>query len=52
MGLREIGWGDAEWIHLAQDRDCWQAFVDAVVSLWVLAPWSYLINITYLYRQV
>jgi hypothetical protein len=21
MDLREIGWGDVEWIHLAQDRD-------------------------------
>jgi hypothetical protein len=21
--LREIGWGDVEWIQLAQDRDWW-----------------------------
>jgi hypothetical protein len=21
MGLREIGWGGMDWIHLAQDRD-------------------------------
>jgi hypothetical protein len=22
---REIGWKDAHWIHVAQDRDQWQA---------------------------
>jgi hypothetical protein len=22
--LREIGWGDIDWIDLAQDRDRWQ----------------------------
>jgi hypothetical protein len=27
-----------EWIHLAQDRDCWQALVIAVMNLQVLAP--------------
>jgi hypothetical protein len=21
MDLREIGWGEMDWIHLAQDRD-------------------------------
>jgi hypothetical protein len=40
MDLREIGWGDVEWIHLAQDRDCWQALVNAVLNLQVLVPWS------------
>jgi hypothetical protein len=29
-----------EWIHLAQDRDHWQALVNAVMNLWVLAPQS------------
>jgi hypothetical protein len=26
MDLRDVGWGGGgvEWIHLAQDRDCWQ----------------------------
>jgi hypothetical protein len=38
MDLREIGWGGVEWIHLAQDRDRWQAVVNAVMNLRVLAP--------------
>jgi hypothetical protein len=38
--FREIGWGDVEWIHLAQDRDRWRAVVSAVMNLWVLAPRS------------
>jgi hypothetical protein len=25
MDLREIGWGDMDWIDLAQDRDQWRA---------------------------
>jgi hypothetical protein len=25
MDLREIEFGDVDWIHLAQDRDRWQA---------------------------
>jgi hypothetical protein len=40
MDLREIGWGDVEWIHLAQDRDRWRAVVNAVMKLRVLAPRS------------
>jgi hypothetical protein len=38
MDLREIGWGAVGWIHLAADRGCWQAVVNAVMNLWVLAP--------------
>jgi hypothetical protein len=43
MDLREIGWGDVEWIRLAQDRDRWRAVVNAVMNLRVLAPRSYLL---------
>jgi hypothetical protein len=38
MDLREIGWGSVEWIQLAQDGDRWQALVNAVMNLRVLAP--------------
>jgi hypothetical protein len=33
MDLREIGFGDVDWINLAQDRDTWRAFVNTVMSL-------------------
>jgi hypothetical protein len=29
-----------EWIHLAQDRDQWQALINAVMNLQVLTPQS------------
>jgi hypothetical protein len=32
MDLGEIGWGGVEWIHLAQDRDHWQAVMNAVIT--------------------
>jgi hypothetical protein len=35
MDLRQIGWGDMDWIDLAQYRDWWRAFVNTVMSLWV-----------------
>jgi hypothetical protein len=34
----DIGWGNVEWIQLAQDRDRWQAFVNTVMNFGVLAP--------------
>jgi hypothetical protein len=40
MDLREIGWGGVEWIHLGEDRELWQAVVNAVMNLRVLAPRS------------
>jgi hypothetical protein len=40
MYLREIGWENVEWIHLARDRDSWWAAVNAVMNLWVLVPRS------------
>jgi hypothetical protein len=38
MDLRETDWGSVEWIHLAQDRGRWRAFVNTVMNLRVLAP--------------
>jgi hypothetical protein len=35
MDIREIGFGDVDWIHLAQDRDRWRALVNTVMNLWV-----------------
>jgi hypothetical protein len=31
--LREIGFGDVDWIHFAQDRDRWRAVVNTVMNL-------------------
>jgi hypothetical protein len=33
MDLGEIGFGDVNWIHLAQDRGKWRALVNTVMSL-------------------
>jgi hypothetical protein len=33
MDLREIGWGDVDWIDMAQDRDQWRALVNTVLNL-------------------
>jgi hypothetical protein len=33
MDIVEIGWGDVDWIGLAQDRDGWRALVNAVMNL-------------------
>jgi hypothetical protein len=33
MDLREVGWGDVDWIGLAQDRNRWRALVDSVLNL-------------------
>jgi hypothetical protein len=33
--FREIGFGDVDQIHLAQDRDRWEALVNMVMCLWV-----------------
>jgi hypothetical protein len=32
MDLREIGWGNMDWIDKAQDRDRWRAFVKTVMN--------------------
>jgi hypothetical protein len=33
MDLAEVGWGDVDWIGLAQDRDRWRALVNSVLNL-------------------
>jgi hypothetical protein len=33
MDLWEIGWGDVNWMHVAQDRDHWRALVNTVMNL-------------------
>jgi hypothetical protein len=35
MRLGEVGWGDVDWIGLAQDRNRWRAVVNSVLNLWV-----------------
>jgi hypothetical protein len=36
MDPREAGWGDMDWIDLAQDRDQRRALVNTVINLLVL----------------
>jgi hypothetical protein len=36
VDLVEVGWGDVDWIGLAQDRDRWRALVNSVLNLLVL----------------
>jgi hypothetical protein len=33
MDLGEVGWGDVDWIGLAQDRNRWRTLVKSVLNL-------------------
>jgi hypothetical protein len=33
MDLREVGWGDVDWIGLAKDRNRWRALVNSALNL-------------------
>jgi hypothetical protein len=33
IDLGEVGWDGVDWIDLAQDRDRWRAYVNAVMNL-------------------
>ena len=33
MDLQDLGWGDMDWIDMAQDRDRWRALVNAVMNI-------------------
>jgi hypothetical protein len=33
VNLREIEWGDMDWIDLAEDRDQWRAVVNTIMNL-------------------
>jgi hypothetical protein len=35
MDLREIGCEFVGWVHLAQDRDQWQALVNMAMNFWI-----------------
>jgi hypothetical protein len=35
IDLRKIGFGDVDWIHLAQDRERWRALVNTVMNILV-----------------
>jgi hypothetical protein len=33
MDLQEVGWGNKDWIAVAQVRDKWRMIVNAVVNI-------------------
>jgi hypothetical protein len=33
MHLGKVGWGDVDWIDLAQDRNRWRALVNSALTL-------------------
>jgi hypothetical protein len=35
VDLVEVGWGDVDWVGLAQHKDKWRALVNSVLNLGV-----------------
>lgn len=35
MDIKDGGWGDMDWINVAEERDKCLALVSAVVNIWV-----------------
>jgi hypothetical protein len=33
MDLREVGWDGMDWMDMAQNRDRWRVYVNAVINL-------------------
>jgi hypothetical protein len=46
IDLREIGFGDVDWIHWAQDRDRWRALVNESVHLQQISSSQVLLQFT------
>jgi hypothetical protein len=42
MGPGEVGWGDVDWIGLAQDKNRWRALLNSVLNFRV--PWNAILN--------
>jgi hypothetical protein len=40
MDLREVGWGDVDWIGLAKDRNRWRAFVNFIEHSGSMICWE------------
>jgi hypothetical protein len=50
MDLTETGCRGVEWIHLAQDRDWWQALMNAVMNLSVHRVSSLVSSLSRVYK--
>jgi hypothetical protein len=40
MGLQEVGWGDIDWMDMAQDRDRWWVLGNAAMKLDFMKFWG------------
>jgi hypothetical protein len=41
MDIREIGWEDVDWMHLAHDWDQWRAVVNTTMNLRIHKKWEF-----------